>query len=113
MKSIHSLKSIVTIGVASATISLAQTVFVPGDFATIQQAIDGSSAGSTIEVAAGTYNENLVITKSLCLLGAGNRESTINGDLLLPGITIQADNIEITGFEIRQVNFGIRGDRFE
>jgi parallel beta-helix repeat protein len=41
-------------------------------FATIQKAINESVAGGTVNVAAGTYDEQVVITKSLTIQGAGN-----------------------------------------
>ena len=44
---------------------------VPGDFATIESAIAASTPGSTIEIAAGNYNEhNLVLSHSLVIRGA-------------------------------------------
>jgi hypothetical protein len=49
----------------------AATINVPADFGTIQQAINTASAGDTIEIAAGTYNENITINKQLTIQGAG------------------------------------------
>ncbi len=42
---------------------------VPGDFSTIQAAIDAAQEGDTILIAPGLYQEHLVITKSLTLQG--------------------------------------------
>lgn len=52
-----------------------------GGFTTIQQAVDAASSGDTILVAAGTYNENVVINKSnISLLSIDGAETTfING----------------------------------
>jgi hypothetical protein len=45
---------------------------VPGDASTIQGAIDMASAGDTVAVAGGTYQEHIVVTKNLVLLGGWN-----------------------------------------
>ena len=48
-------------------------------FATIQRGID-AVAGSTVHVAAGTYNENVVIAKSLDLIGASSTTTVMDGN---------------------------------
>ncbi|MFC1861502.1 hypothetical protein ACFLYL_04455, partial [Chloroflexota bacterium] len=64
-------------------------------FQTIQKAVDCALSGDTIEVAAGTYNENVVINKDLTLLGAqagvcaSDRDGTENESVIDAGITPQ------------------------
>jgi|GEM_PF-5718825 len=58
---------------------------------TIQEAIDDATVGDTINVAAGTYTEDLTIDKSLTL--NGGEEATIKGNH-----RIEADDITIESF---------------
>ena len=44
---------------------------VPGDYSTIQAAVDAAPAGGTVLVGAGTFVEQVVINKNLALRGAG------------------------------------------
>jgi len=63
---------VLSLGLVTAVPVLADgtIIDVPGDYSTIQEAIDAASDSDTIVVAAGLYKENVVIDKSLALKGA-------------------------------------------
>lgn len=54
--------------------AMGATIHVPGDFPTIQQAIDAANHGDTILVGPGTYIENLVVAEKALTIAseAGN-----------------------------------------
>lgn len=64
------------------------TVGPTGDYLTIQAAVNDLSC-TTINVAAGTYNENVVINRQLKLSGAGNT-TIIHPIVPGPGISLSA-----------------------
>src|SRR5262245_36032059 len=53
------------------------TRVVPTDYPTIQAAIDAAQAGDAITVLAGTYTEQLRISKDLEIVGAGVKSTII------------------------------------
>jgi hypothetical protein len=57
-------------------LSVAQTLTVPGQYATIQSAIDAAKPGDTVSVKAGVYNERLKFKEGIELKGE-SRETTI------------------------------------
>lgn len=81
---------------------------VPGNYLTIQEAINYANSGDTIFVHNGTYYENVVINKNVSLVGE-NRDSTIiNGRGTGNVITVASNYISIHGFTI--MNSGVSPD---
>lgn len=87
----------------------AATVTVPGDYATIQAAIDGAPDGSTIQLAPGVYHERIGIssvTRQLVLRGDPDAPESVvlDGDgveqtivILSTGSNVVVEGITITG----------------
>ena len=83
------------------------TCNVPADYPTIQAAVNASGC-STINVAPGSYTENVVIARSLTLRGAQaghdaraprGAESIVNGGAG-PDVTISANTVTVDGFTL-------------
>ncbi|MBC7316917.1 MAG: right-handed parallel beta-helix repeat-containing protein, partial [Chloroflexi bacterium] len=78
---------------------------VPGDYATIQEAIDAIAPGGTIAVAPGTYEVGLTIWKPLTLRGSG-KDQTVLKPLpnptrrLIISIVSEAEEVTLEGMEI-------------
>ena len=71
-------------------------------YSTISPAITRVVAGGKINVAAGTYDEDVNLTKSLSMLGAGAASTTIRGIIGGDGATVRinASNVTVAGFTI-------------
>ncbi len=69
-------------------------------YSTIQEGIDAVASGGTVNVAAGTYTENVVIDKSLTLTGADKTTTIIDGNAVGNAVTITASDVTLTGFTV-------------
>lgn len=75
-------------------------------FDEIQEGIDAAVSGDTVQVASGTYYENIILEDGVQLFGAGADVITIDGSGA--GSVVGAtDNSTISGFTI--TNSGVAG----
>jgi parallel beta-helix repeat protein len=72
-----------------------------GNFTTIQEGIDAALKGDIISVKNGTFYENIVIDKSIILIGENKNKTIIDGRGAGNVIKINAENVTIKGFTIR------------
>ncbi|RLG43177.1 MAG: hypothetical protein DRN81_07110, partial [Thermoproteota archaeon] len=98
------IEKIATILNNQPTITLASdTLVVPDEFSTIQEAVNYANEGDTIFVRNGTYYEHIVVNKTLTLRGESKYSTIIDGSGSAPKrvIDVVANNVEIRGFTIR------------
>ena len=73
---------------------------------TIQKGIDNATDGDTVFVFNGTYIENVIVNKSIDLVGDGKSNTTIDGSGAGPVISITVNNVDIQGFTIQNSGEG-------
>ena len=80
------------------------TIYVPDDYPTIQAAVNAASAGGTIIVRDGTYNENINVNKRLTIQSENGAAKTIvhakNLDDLVFEVT--GNHVNISGFMVKR-----------
>ena len=74
-----------------------------GTYLTIAAAIEAAPAGSRIEIRPGTYHESLKISKTLHLVGVGNRSQIILETTASRAITIESGSGSVKNMTIRYV----------
>lgn len=79
-----------------------ETLRAPEDFPTIQGAINAAYPGDTVFVSPGTYYENVVVNKSLSLVGQDMTNTVIDGNFTGNVVNITAYNVNVNGFTIRR-----------
>ena len=87
-----------------------KTIVVPDNYITIKEAIESASPGDTIFVKSGIYYENLVVDKSLDLVGEDRKSTIVIGQGNLDRgqksiVTISASQVKISGFTIKSQNY--------
>ena len=73
----------------------------PGNYTKIQDAIDDASDGDTVFVYNGTYGENLIMDKSINLIGEDKETTVIDGGGIGDVIYVYGDLVNINGLTIK------------
>jgi len=80
---------------------IATEIIVPDDYPTIQEAINAASPGDTIFVRAGTYYENVVVNKSVSLIGEDKNDTIISGNGVGSVVSVYMNKASVAGFTIQ------------
>ena len=70
------------------------------NYTKIQDAIDAAEDGDTIRVYEGTYYENVVVNKTVSLVGNGSEVTTIDGGGSGDVVKITEDGVNMSGFNV-------------
>jgi parallel beta-helix repeat protein len=86
------------------------TIIVPDDYLSIQEAINAASNGDTVFVRNGTYDENIVVNKSLNLIGEDRNTTIIDGGRRDQTVVhVKAENVVIQGLTVQKSSTIYRG----
>ena len=78
--------------------------------ASIQNGIDIASAGDTVNLGTGTFNENVILNKALTLKGSGPLSTILTPTVACTGdgINITSSNANVRDLKVTNYNFGLR-----
>lgn len=88
--------------IGAVTLAPAERAHAQEPAVSIAQLIDRAAPGSTVEVPAGTYHEQVTVTKPLTLVGVGR--PVIDGGGKGDVVVIAADGVTLRGFVIQGSN---------
>ncbi len=87
----------------------ATTTIVPDNYPTIQEAINHANTGDKVFVRSGTYHENVVVNKSLLVVGESKFSTIIDGRLSGYVVTVTAENVTLCGFRVTNSSYSCAG----
>ncbi len=79
------------------------------NFSSIQEAINSGSQGDTIYVYNGIYYENVVVNKTVLLVGENRNSTVIDGNHAGHVVQITASNVKITNFTVQNCGHSYHG----
>jgi len=83
------------------------TITVPDDFSTIQEAINNANEGDTIFVRNGTYLENVIVNKTVVLYAESREATIVDGKGVGAVFQVEASNAILCNFTIQNGDYGV------
>ncbi|MBS7616464.1 right-handed parallel beta-helix repeat-containing protein [Candidatus Bathyarchaeota archaeon] len=85
------------------TVKASPRTLIVGDdgFDSIQEAINSADIGDIVFVRRGEYYENILVNKSITLIGEDREHTIIDGNMAGNVISIETGNVKISGFTVR------------
>ncbi|MGQ9565046.1 MAG: right-handed parallel beta-helix repeat-containing protein [Candidatus Bathyarchaeales archaeon] len=80
-------------------------IHVPGDYSTIQAAVNAANPWDTIIVSNGTYKERVTIDKPLRLIGENRSSTIIDAIRGAYAVKITSNNVTVSGFTLQNTSF--------
>jgi parallel beta-helix repeat protein len=105
--------TIVNNGTVFADVFLPHTINVRSDYSTIQEAVNSVVLGTSedpgviISVPPGTYNENVLVNKTVSIVAQSPKNTFISGSHFNPVFDVLANNVHITDLTIVDGAYGI------
>ena len=81
------------------------TITVPDDYPTIQAAVNAAFENDTVFVRNGTYYENVVVNKTVALVGEDAMSTVIDGGGSGYVVRVSANGVNVSGFTIRNSGY--------
>ena len=85
------------------------TIIVPDDYPTIQSAVDHAVDGDRIEVRPGNYYENVLVNKSVEIIGSNPNNTLVDGQQVNHVFKIVADNVMVSRLRLQNTTMGYAG----
>ena len=94
-------------GYSKHVVAGSNTIWVPENYTTIQEAVNNAREGETIFVRSGKYSEHVVVNKAVSLVGENKHDTIIDGNGARIVVYVIANNVNLSGFTIQNGELGI------
>lgn len=83
-------------------------IVIPTDYPTIQEGVDNSTSGDTIEVLPGTYQENVVVNvDDISIFGDAKGMTILEGSGIGTGIAINSNDLIVRDIIFQNYEYGL------